>query len=93
MFSNEFSLPYLTKVKTETVAAMARIIGELMPEIDVPFGVNVLWDPVASMDLAQATGANLYAKSLPAYMPVISEYGIPIAVRRFATNTGLVRMK
>ncbi len=36
---------------------MARIIGELMPEIDVPFGVNVLWDPVASMDLAQATGA------------------------------------
>ncbi|HGF7190683.1 BtpA/SgcQ family protein [Vibrio cholerae] len=57
MFSNEFSLPYLTKVKTETVAAMARIIGELMPEIEVPFGVNVLWDPVASMDLAQATGA------------------------------------
>ncbi|GAB2645818.1 BtpA/SgcQ family protein [Vibrio panuliri] len=57
MFSNEFSLPYLTKVKTETVAAMARIIGELMPEIEIPFGVNVLWDPVASMDLAQATGA------------------------------------
>ena len=29
MFSNEFSLPYLTKVKPETVAAMARGIGEL----------------------------------------------------------------
>ena len=29
MFSNEFSLPYLTKVRTETVATMARIIGEL----------------------------------------------------------------
>lgn len=57
MFSNEFSLPYLTKVQTETVAAMARIIGELMPEIKVPFGVNVLWDPKASLDLAIATGA------------------------------------
>ncbi len=57
IFSNEFSLPYLTKVKTETVAAMARVIGELMDEITVPFGVNVLWDPAASLDLAVATGA------------------------------------
>jgi len=57
MFSNEFSLPYLTDVKTETVAAMARIIGELMPEIRIPFGVNVLWDAKKSLDLAAATGA------------------------------------
>ena len=33
MFSNEYSLPYLTDVKTETVAAMARVIGELQPFI------------------------------------------------------------
>jgi uncharacterized protein len=57
MFSNEFSLPYLTNVKTETVAAMARIIGELLHEIKVPFGVNVLWDAKKSLDLAAATGA------------------------------------
>ena len=57
MFSNEFSLPYLTRVETVTVTAMARIIGELMPDIEVPFGVNVLWDPAASLDLAVATGA------------------------------------
>lgn len=57
MFSNEFSLPYLTKVHTETVASMARIIGELMADISIPFGVNVLWDPTASLDLAVATGA------------------------------------
>jgi membrane complex biogenesis BtpA family protein len=57
MFSNEFSMPYLTKVRSETVAAMARIIGELMSEIKVPFGVNCLWDPIASLDLAAATGA------------------------------------
>ena len=57
MFSNEFSLPYLTKVRPETTAAMARVIGELRRDIRVPFGVNVLWDPIASIDLAAATGA------------------------------------
>lgn len=57
MFSNEFSLPYLTDVKRETVAAMGRIIGELKSEIKIPFGVNVLWDPTASLDLAVATSA------------------------------------
>lgn len=57
MFSNEFSLPYLTDVEPVTVASMARIIGELKSEITVPFGVNVLWDPIASLNLAVATGA------------------------------------
>ncbi|MDY6868597.1 MAG: BtpA/SgcQ family protein [Chloroflexota bacterium] len=58
MFSNEFSLPYLTKVECVTVAAMARIIGELIPDIIIPFGVNVLWDAKASLDLAVAVDAS-----------------------------------
>jgi membrane complex biogenesis BtpA family protein len=57
MFSNEASLPYLTKVEPITYVTMARIIGELRQEIRVPYGVNVLWDPIASIDLAVATGA------------------------------------
>lgn len=57
MFSNEFSLPYLTQVETATVAAMARVIAELYDHIKVPFGVNVLWDPYASLDLAAAVDA------------------------------------
>jgi membrane complex biogenesis BtpA family protein len=57
MFSNEASLPYLTKVEPITYVTMARIIGELRREIRVPYGVNVLWDPEASIDLAMATGA------------------------------------
>ncbi len=36
MFSNEFSLPYLTKVETITVASMAAIMGELKREIKSP---------------------------------------------------------
>ena len=49
MFSNEFSQPYLTAVEPVTVAAMGRVIGELMSEIRIPFGVNVLWDPKRSL--------------------------------------------
>ena len=54
MFSNEFSLPYLTKMEPITLAAMARVIGELKSEIKVPYGVNCLWDPIASLDVAKA---------------------------------------
>jgi membrane complex biogenesis BtpA family protein len=57
MFSNEFSLPYLTKTEPITAVTMARVIGELLPELSVPYGVNVLWDGQASIDLAVATGA------------------------------------
>ncbi len=56
MFSNENSLPYLTKVEPITYVTMARVIGEIRREVKVPFGVNVLWDPTASIDLAVATG-------------------------------------
>lgn len=58
MFSNEFSLPYLTDVEPVTVAAMGTLIGELKSEIKIPFGVNVLWDAKRSIDLAVATGAS-----------------------------------
>jgi membrane complex biogenesis BtpA family protein len=58
MFSNEFSLPYLTKTEAITQSVMARIIGELRSEITVPFGVNVLWDPLATVELAVAVEAS-----------------------------------
>lgn len=57
LFSNEFSLPYLTKVESITVASMAAVIGELRHELKIPYGVNVLWDARASIDVAIATGA------------------------------------
>lgn len=58
MFSNEASLPYLTQVEPITSACMAAVIAELRTDIDRPFGVNVLWDPKASIDVAVATGAS-----------------------------------
>lgn len=58
MFSNEFSLPYLLKVEPITLAAMSRVISALLDDIHIPYGVNVLWDPTASIDLAVAVGAS-----------------------------------
>lgn len=58
MFSNEFALPYLTKMEPITLAAMAYVIGQLRNEITVPYGVNCLWDPIASLDVAKATGGS-----------------------------------
>jgi len=57
MFSNERSLPYLTKTEPITAISMSRVIVELLPEITLPYGVNVLWDPIASIDLAMAVDA------------------------------------
>ena len=51
LISNEFSLPYLTKTEPITAVTMARIIGEINDAIEVPFGVNVLWDPTSSLAL------------------------------------------
>ena len=57
MFGNENDRPYEFSADTAATAAMAYVIGSLRPEITVPFGVNVLWDPMATMALAAATGA------------------------------------
>ncbi len=58
MFCNEADLPYQLRVGPEIVAAMASVVGQLRREIHVPFGVNLLWDPIASLAVARATGAS-----------------------------------
>ncbi len=57
MFCNEGDLPYSFQMSPAQVAAMAAAVGMVRSEIAVPFGVNLLWDPIASLAVAQATGA------------------------------------
>lgn len=57
LFCNENDIPYSTAVGVEAATAMAAVIGELYGDIRVPFGVNLLWDPKASLAVAVATGA------------------------------------
>jgi membrane complex biogenesis BtpA family protein len=57
MFGNENDRPYEFEVDRASTATMAYVIGRLRGEIAVPFGVNVLWDPMSTVALAAATGA------------------------------------
>lgn len=57
MFGNEGDRPYLLDASPESLAAMAAAIGALKGALRVPFGVNYLWDPVATVALGVATGA------------------------------------
>src|SRR4051812_8264144 len=57
MFGNENDRPYEFDVDTASTATMAYVIGRLRERIGVPFGVNVLWDPMSTLALAAATGA------------------------------------
>lgn len=57
MFGNENDRPYEFSVDVASTATMAAIIGQLRADITVPFGVNVLWDPMSSIALGAATGA------------------------------------
>jgi hypothetical protein len=57
MFGNEGDRPYILKATPESLRAYAAAVMALKSEIKVPFGVNYLWDPVATVGLAVATGA------------------------------------
>lgn len=55
MFCNENDRPYRLSAGLETAAVMSRIVAEVSS--DLPFGVDVLWDPACTLAVAVATGA------------------------------------
>ena len=57
MFGNENDRPYEFTATPEGIAAMTAVIAAVKPILKVPFGVNYLWDPSASVAIACATGA------------------------------------
>lgn len=56
LFANEADTPYQTRVGPEVVAAMTYCIGRLKDELAVPFGINMLLDPLSGIAVAHATG-------------------------------------
>jgi len=63
MFCNEDDRPYVFQAGIEQIATMARVVAEAKPE-DIPFGVDFLWDPMAAMAVAHATGAGFIREVL-----------------------------
>src|SRR5665213_2949547 len=58
MFGNENDRPYVFKAPPEGIAAMTAVVQALKGRLKIPFGVNYLWDPVASVAIGAATGAS-----------------------------------
>ena len=77
MFGNENDRPYSLRAPQASVAAMSAVVAAVRPAITVPFGVNYLWDPVASVAIAVATGATfvreiftgVYASDMGLWVP------------------------
>ncbi|MEM8665827.1 MAG: BtpA/SgcQ family protein [Pseudomonadota bacterium] len=57
MFGNENDRPYVLSAPPEATAAMTAVVAAIKPSLKVAFGVNYLWDPVATVAMANATGA------------------------------------
>lgn len=81
MYCNESDMPYRQQMPVETVASMTDLIAECQSEIDLPHGVNMLIDPIASISIAHATGGGFIRCFLTgAYVGDLGQY-IPDAAR------------
>lgn len=58
MFGNENDRPYVFKATLEGVSAMSAVVQAAKSVLKVPFGVNYLWDPNASVAIGAVTGAS-----------------------------------
>src|SRR3954447_2386524 len=58
MFCNENDRPYRLDADVASVAAISDVVASMRDQLSVPFGVNVLWDPRATLAVAKATGAS-----------------------------------
>jgi uncharacterized protein len=57
IFCNENDRPYQHVMGPEVVAAVTKVVAETTRDLSLPFGIDLLWDPVASIAVAHATGA------------------------------------
>ena len=89
MFCNEDDRPYVFQAGIEQIAAMTRVVTETKPT-SIPFGVDFLWDPMAAVTIAQATGASfmrevltgVYESDMGLWSPDAGKFG------RFRSNIG-----
>jgi hypothetical protein len=63
LFCNEDDRPYVLEAGIEQVAAMARVIADTRPQ-RIPFGADFMWDPLAAIAIAHATGARFIREVL-----------------------------
>ncbi|MEA4882346.1 MAG: BtpA/SgcQ family protein [Clostridia bacterium] len=57
MFCNEGDRPYYVGTRPESLAVMASVVSRATEHLSIPFGVDILWDPIGAIALAKATEA------------------------------------
>lgn len=57
LITNEFSIPYQRKVSQVTTNAIAMVVGSLVKDIRVPYGVEAIYDGDATISLCAACDA------------------------------------
>lgn len=89
MFCNEDDRPYVFEAGIEQIAAMTRVVTETAPK-KIPFGVDFLWDPMAAIAIAHATGASFIREVLTGTYESDMGFWSPNAgqVLRFRRNIG-----
>ena len=87
MFGNENDRPYLLEAIPESLASMTAVVSAVKQVLKVPFGVNYLWDPTASVAIGAATGASfvreiftgVFASDMGVWAP---DCATPVRMRR-----------
>lgn len=57
LIANEYCFPITPNTSEITLMAMSAVIGHIKSDIEVPFGVNVVYDPANTIKMGAALGA------------------------------------
>ena len=91
LFTNEADIPYVQRLPQEGIAAFTAATQEVMHDLSLPFGLNVLIDAMAGFSIAHATGASfirgLFSGCYVTNMGLIENQGP--AVFRARANLGV----
>lgn len=95
LFSNESDVPFLFNVGPDTVAAVTYVVTKVTSQVSLPFGVDILWDPYATIAVAKATGApfvrTLLAGAFSSDLGVINTEGAKVL--RYRKHIGAENIK
>jgi len=58
LYCNEGDRPYSNIVSPAVIASVAYLISKIQKDINLPFGINILLDSIASISIAHVTGAS-----------------------------------
>src|SRR5579875_1771753 len=93
LFCNEGDRPYTFRIDRAPIAAMAAVIGELRPHIRLPYGIDLLWDPLAAIAVAQAVQATFVREVSQASTIAIWGCGNRMPPPRWTTGGKLARSR